>query len=228
MNRQQNLSCKRPLANSFGIAIFAAVAFLFDFPLDLHSQGRQQIKVLVESQQSGSQSQQAVQGSGSVIIRRGGTQPSGRVTADDRQTTVQRSTGIFTLVQDGGESILSVATRVPYNQIIFFRDYATGAGYIGSNVAFSEVGTSLKVSATVLPDSQVKVRLTPRISYFSPDRFGAIDFTEATTELIVPNAQPISLGGSTTKMHEVTRQILGYTDRSSAGETSLVLTATIQ
>jgi len=74
----------------------------------------------------------------------------------------------------------------------------------------------------------VKVRLTPRISYFSPDRSGAIDFTEASTELIVPGGQPVSLGGSTTKMHEVTRQILGFADRSSTSETSLLITATIQ
>jgi len=29
-------------------------------------------------------------------------------------------------------------------------------------------------------------------------------------------------------MHEVTRQILGYSDRSNASETSMLLTATIQ
>jgi hypothetical protein len=68
----------------------------------------------------------------------------------------------------------------------------------------------------------------PRISYFSNERAGIVDFTEAQTELIVPNGQPISLGGSTIKMHEVTRQILGFADRTSSGETSLVVTATVQ
>jgi len=213
---------------SLGLTLFAAALLLIGWALDLHSQGSRQIKVVVETQHSASQSREAVQGSGSVIIRKGNVQPSGRLRAGDRQTTVQRSAGIFTLVQDGGESILTVATRVPYNQIIFYRDYATGAGYIASSVAFHEVGTSLKVSAVVLPDNQVKVRLTPRISYFSPDRSGAIDFTEASTELIVPGGQPVSLGGSTTKMHEVTRQILGFADRSSTSETSLLITATIQ
>jgi hypothetical protein len=29
-------------------------------------------------------------------------------------------------------------------------------------------------------------------------------------------------------VHEITRQILGYRDRTSSGETNLVLTATIQ
>ena len=65
------------------------------------------------------------------------------------------------------------------------------------------------------------MRLTPRISYFSAERAGAIDFTEATTELVVPNNQPVSLGGATTHIHEVTRQILGYQNRTSSSETDL-------
>jgi hypothetical protein len=84
------------------------------------------------------------------------------------------------------------------------------------------------VGAKVLPDNQIRVTLTPRISYFSAERSAAIDFTEAATELIVPNGQPVSLGGSTVKTHEVTRQILGYRGRSSANETNLSVTATIQ
>ena len=141
---------------------------------------------------------------------------------------MQRSTGIFTLVQDGGESILSVATTVPYNQVGYYYNYAAGVGYIQRQIVFTDVGTSLRVSASLLSDNQIRVRLTPRISYFSAERSGAIDFTEATTDLIVPSGQPVSLGGSTTNIHEITRQILGYRDRSSSSETNLVLTATIQ
>jgi Bacterial type II and III secretion system protein len=204
------------------------VCLMLGMPSTGNAQTRRQIKVLVESQQSGTQNQEAVQGSGSVIIRKGNVQPSGRVTAGDRRTTVQRSTGIFTLVQDGGESILSVATKVPYSQAAYYYNYAVGGGYIQRQIAFTDVGTSLRVSASALPDNQIRVRLTPRISYFSAERSGAIDFTEATTELIVPNGQPVSLGGSTTQVHEVTRHILGYRDRVSSSETNLVLTATIQ
>jgi hypothetical protein len=210
------------------LKLAAALSFVVGVAARSEPQSRRQIKVLVESQQSGTQSQEGVQGSGSVIIRRGNVQPSGRVTAGDRRTTVQRSTGIFTLVQDGGESILSVATSVPYSQAAYYYNYAAGGGYIQRQVVFTDVGTSLRVSASVLPDNQIRVRLTPRISYFSAERSGAIDFTEATTELIVPSGQPVSLGGSTTNMHEITRQILGYRDRSSSNETNLVLTATIQ
>ena len=217
------------MKSSLGVRFTAGLmCLMLGMPPIGNAQSRRQIKVLVESQQSGTHSQEAVQGSGSVIIRRGSVQPSGRVTAGDRQTTVQRSTGIFTLVQDGGESILSVATQVPYNQVAYYYNYAAGGGYIQSQIVFTNVGTSLRVTASLLPDNQIRVRLTPRISYFSAERSGAIDFTEATTELIVPSGQPVSLGGSTTQMHEITRQILGYRDRVSSSETNLVLTATVQ
>jgi hypothetical protein len=207
---------------------FGVVALLLGWSAHLTAQSPRQIKVLLESQQLVDQNRQAVQGSGSVIIRKGTVQPSGRLGAVERQTTVQRSNGIFTLVRDGGESILTVATRVPQQQFLFYRDWATGLGYLARDIVFQDVGTSLKVSATILPDNQVRVRLTPRISYFSNERAGAIDFTEAQTELIVPHGQPVLIGGSTTKMHEVTRQILGFADRASSSETSLVVTATIQ
>ena len=212
------------------IVLKLAVALIFVVGVAARSepQSRRQVKVLVESQQSGTQNQESLQGSGSVIIRKGNVSPSGRVTGGDRQTTVQRSTGIFTLVQDGGESILSVATQVPYSQTAYYYNYALGTGYIQRQIVFTNVGTSLRVNAGVLPDNQIRVRLTPRISYFSAERSGAIDFTEAATELIVPSGQPVSLGGSTTNIHEITRQILGYRNRASSGETNLVLTATVQ
>ena len=210
------------------MAAAAALSLIVGVAAQSGSQSRRQIKVIVESQQSGTQNQEGLGGSGSVIIRKGNAYPSGRITGGARETTVQRSTGIFTLVQDGAESILTVATKVPYNQTAYYYDYAAGAGYIQRQIVFTDVGTSLRVNASVLPDNQIRVRLTPRISYFSAERSGAIDFTEATTELVVPNGQPVSLGGSTTKMHEVTRQILGYRDRASTSETSLTLTAVIQ
>jgi hypothetical protein len=132
------------------------VCLVLVMPTIGNAQSGRQIRVLVESQQSGTQSREAVQGSGSVIIRRGNVQPSGRVTAGDRQTTVQRSTGIFTLVLDGGESILSVATQVPYSQAAYYYNYAVGGGYIQRRIAFTDVGTSLRVSASALPDNQIR------------------------------------------------------------------------
>jgi hypothetical protein len=121
-----------------------------------------------------------------------------------------------------------VATRLPRSEIAYYYDHAVGIGAIERHIVVTDVGTSLRVRAATLPDGQIQLRLTPRISYFSANRPGAIDFTEAATELIVPNGQPVSLGGSTASLHEITRQILGYRERASSGETKLVVTATVQ
>jgi hypothetical protein len=209
-------------------ATVVLVSLILAIPFIGHAQVRRHIKIVLDSQQTESFNRAQLQGSGGVVIRRGTVSPSGRIVANERQTTVQRKSGIFTLVLDGSESILSVATRVPQSQIGYYHNYALGIGYIERQIVFNDVGTSLRVHAASLPDGQIRLRLTPRISYFSAERPGAIDFTEAATELIVPNGQPVSLGGATSSMHEVTRQILGYGNRTSSNESELTVTATVQ
>ena len=205
------------------------LALLSGWPDSTGAQSNKQVKVVFEFHQSGTQSRDAVQGSGRVVItERGGTQPSGRVTADNTQRRVQRSTSIFTIVQDGGASSLMVATQVPYPQIAFYRDYLTGAGYVGTGVQFKDVGTSLKVGTAILPGNQVKIRLTPTISWFSADKAGLVEVNEASTELVVPNRRPVVLGGTTTQTHELTRRILGYRASESSDQTTMALTAIIQ
>lgn len=193
------------------------------------AEGPRHVTVRLDFQQTGTESLGGIQGGGRVVIsERTGPRSRARVGVESTETRVQQSTGIFTIVQDGGEAFLTVATQVPYSQLNFYQDYATRAGYVAPSVAFREVGTSLKVTATILPGNQVKVRLTPRISYFSADGSGAIEFTEAATELVVPSGQTIALGGATAQMHAVTRQILGVVERQADSEMTLRLTATIR
>lgn len=192
------------------------------------AQTRRNIKVVFETRQSGSSNSAGAQGSGSIVVHRGTVYPSGRIAAGERQTTLERSSGIFTLVADGSESLLTVATRVPQSETAYYHNYALGLGYIERRVVFNDVGTSLRVGATILSDGQIRLRLTPRISYFSVDRPGAIDFTEAATDLIVPNGQAVAVGGSSSKLHEITRQILGYQSRSSTDESNFTVTAVVQ
>jgi len=213
---------QKPLA----VTSFILLNLILAVGLTGHAQTRRHIKVVLDTEQTETQHREQVQGSGSVIIRRGGVNPSGRIVAGARQTTVQRRNGIFTLVLDGSESMLTVATRVPQHQVAYYQNYALGIGYIQRQINFTDVGTSLRVQATSLSDGQIKLRLTPRISYFSVERPGFIDFAEAATELIVPNGQPVSLGGSTSNVHELTRQILGYRDRSSTSDIHFQVTAT--
>jgi hypothetical protein len=187
------------------------------------------VRVDVQFQHTGVQTDEGVQGRGGVIItERGSVRPRGDIGAGSTDTRTRRSTGIFTLVQDGGESTLTVATQVPYPQVAFYRDYATGAGYLVRGVVFRDVGTSLKVRANLLPGKQVRVRLTPSISWLSADGSGAIEFTEAATEVIVASGQSLVIGGSTTEAHAVTREILGIGARDGSSATTVSLTATAQ
>jgi hypothetical protein len=210
------------------VLVLSALACLVSSRGIAGAQARRNIKVVLETRQSGTSNRQGVQGSGGVIIRKDTVYPFGKVTGNDRHTTVDRTSGIFTLVMDGSESILTVATRVPQSDAAYYYNYALGLGYIERRVVFNDVGTSLRVGAEILSDGQIRLRLTPRVSYFSIDRPGAIDFTEAATDLIVHNGEAIAVGGSTSKLHEITRQILGYQSRSSTDETNLTVTATVQ
>jgi hypothetical protein len=192
------------------------------------AQGPRNIRIAVEFRQTAEQSREAVGGGGSVIItERGRLHPRAGVGADGIERRVRRSTGVFTLVQDGGESMLTVATQVPVQQVAHYRDYATGAGYLATGVAFQEVGTSLKVQASLVPANRVRVRLTPRISHVASDRSRAIEFTEAASELAVPSGRPVVLAGSTTGTHSLLRQIRGIGRERATSETTVVLTATV-
>ncbi len=198
-------------------------------PLPAGAQSSRMVRVDVQFQHTGVQSGEGVQGRGGVIItERGSVRPRGRIGAGSTDTRTRHSTAIFTLVQDGGESTLTVATQVPYPQLAFYRDYATGAGHLVRGIVFRDVGTSLKVRANLLPGNQVRVRLTPSISWLSADGSGAIEFTEAATEVIVASGQPLVIGGSTTQTHAVTREILGIGARDGSSATTVILTATAQ
>jgi Bacterial type II and III secretion system protein len=192
------------------------------------AQSGKQVRVSFDFRQSSTQNRDAVDAGSRVIITDRGARSSGSVGVDSTQRRVRSSTGIFTIVQDGGESTMLVASQVPYPQVTFYRDYLTGAGYVATSVQFRDVGTSLKVRAAILPGNQVRVRLTPTVSWFSADGSGVIEVNEASTELVVPSGRPVVLGGATTQTHELTRRILGYRASESSTETTMALTATIR
>src|SRR5438445_10925822 len=202
-------------------ALVLVVALGAGWPGLSDAQSGKQVKVAFDFRQSSTQNQDAVDGSGRVVITdRGGARSSGRLGVDSTQRRVQTSTGLFTIVQDGGESTMLVASEIPYSQVTFYRDYLTEAGYIVSGVQCKHVGTSLKVRAAILPATQGRVRLTPTISWLSADTSGVIEVNEASTELVVPSGRSVVLGGSTTQTHELTRRSPGYPASESATETT--------
>jgi Flp pilus assembly secretin CpaC len=188
-----------------------------------------QVKVVLEFQQQGQDSRQGAQGRVSgVIMQDGKTRGRGGVAVLDTTTRTTRSEGIFTIVQDGGTASMLVASEVPVTVVGWFRDYAMGQGYAAQGTAWQRVGTTLVVRPIILPGGQIRVRLTPQVSYFSPQGDGSIEFNEAATEVVVPNGRAMQIGGATRGINQVTRQILGYREQQSSSESSFILTATIQ
>lgn len=196
--------------------------------VDALAQTGRMVKVVVETRQQGTQSRQGVQGSGGISVQGGSARPRGGLAVEDTTTRTTRSAGVFIVVQDGGAGTLLVAQEVPYSQVAYYYDYAVGKGYVAQGTAWQRVGTNLVVRPTVLPNNQIRLRLTPSLSYFTPGGGGSVELVEAATELIVRNGQRVSLGGATTGMHSVTRQVLGVREERSAQETGITLVATLQ
>ncbi len=197
------------------------------------AQSNRQVKVLLEFRQQAQGSRQGVQGQGNVIVepRQSGdprVRGRGGLAVEDTTTRITRSSGLFTVVQDGGAGSIMVADDVPTVQLAYYYDYATGKGYVAQGVAWQRVGTALAVRPVILPGNQIRVTLTPVISYFTPAGGGTIEVVEAATQLIVPNGGRMQFGGSTGSLHAVTRQVLGYRAEQSSQDTALTVTATIQ
>jgi hypothetical protein len=79
------------------------------------------VKVVLEVQQQTQGSRQGAQGRGGVIVeeRRGDVRarPRSGLAVEDTTTRVTRSTGLFTVVEDGGVGSLMVAQEVPSQQV---------------------------------------------------------------------------------------------------------------
>jgi Bacterial type II and III secretion system protein len=197
------------------------------------AQSNRQVKVVLEFQQQAQGSRQGVQGQGNVIVeqrRTGDPRVRGRggLVVEDTTTRITRSSGLFTVVLDGGAGSIMMADDVPTPQLAYYYDYATGKGYVAQGVAWQRVGTALAVRPVILPGNQIRVTLTPVISYFTPAGGGTIEVVEAATQLIVPNGGRIQFGGSTGSLHAVTRQVLGYRNEQSSQDAALTVSASIQ
>jgi hypothetical protein len=185
------------------------------------------VKVHIDFKQTARSARDTAAAGGRVVITERSTRVRPRVEVGSSDTRTTHSSGVFTVVRSGGEATITLAQQVPYTEVAFYQDYATGQGYVTHGVLFRDVGTSLKVNATVLDSRQISVRVTPVISYFSPDRTGTIELTRASTDLLVRPGEPVVIAGGTKETNSVTRRILGLSERAESSETVVVLTATI-
>jgi len=204
------------------------VTVLLAASVTAEAQSGRQVKVTLEFQQRGQEARQGAQGRGSVVIQDGKARGRGGLAVEETTGRTTRTSGVFTVVQDGGTASMMVASEVPYSVLTWFRDYATGQGYVAQGTAWQRVGTTLVVNPSILANGQIRVRLIPQVSYFTADGGGSVEFNEAATEVIVPNGRAMRIGGGTREVNQVTRQILGYREQQSSSESSFILTATIQ
>ena len=195
-------------------------------------QGTRQVKVVLEFQQQAQSSRQGAGGQGGVIVesRRGGdsrVRSGGGLAVEETTTRITRSSGLFTVVQDGAEGSILVAQDVPAAQVAYYYDYARGHGYVAAGVAWQRVGTALAVRPVILPGNQIRLTLTPVISYDTAGSGGRMEILEAATQVIVPSGGRLQIGGATGSLHAVTRQLLAYRAEQSAQDSALTVGATI-
>jgi hypothetical protein len=195
-------------------------------------QGTRQVKVVLEFQQQTQWSRQGAGGQGTVIVepRRSGdprVRSRGGLAVEETTTRVTRSSGLFTVVQDGADGSIVMAQDLPAAQIAYYYDYATGRGYVAQGVAWQQVGTALAVRPVILPGNQIRITLTPVISYVTAGGGGRVEMVEAATQVIVPNGGRLLIGGATGSLHAVTRQVLAYRAEQASQDTALTVSATI-
>ncbi|HEU4437938.1 MAG TPA: hypothetical protein VFT36_01735 [Methylomirabilota bacterium] len=197
------------------------------------AQSARQVKVVLELQQHSQAGRQGVGGQGTVIVeqrRSGDPRVRGRagLAVEETTTRITRSSGLFTVVQDGADGSILMAQDVPAPQLAYYYDYATGRGYVAPGVAWQRVGTALAVRPVILPGNQIRVTLTPVISYFTAGGGGGtIEMVEAATQVIVPSGGRLQIGGTTGSLHAVTRQVLAYRAEQASQDTALIVGATI-
>ncbi len=186
------------------------------------------VKVALQFESSSINRVTAADPAGRVIATGRGVRGRGRLTVEDSRTRVRQTTSLFVVVQDGGEGRLLVATAVPYPQVAFFYDYATAHGLVAAGIQWEQVGTSLVVRPSILPDGTIRVRLTPHVTYLTATGGGEVEFAEASSGLRVPAGTPVALGGAEQQLNTLTRQILGERASQTADQLTLTLLATVQ
>ena len=131
------------LVRLLGLLLLAAAGGLAweGGPPAARAQGARQVKVVLEFQQQAQGSRQGVQGQGNVIVeqRRSGdprVRGRGGLAVEDTTTRITRSSGLFTVVLDGGAGSIMMADDVPTPQLAYYYDYATGKGYVAQGVAW--------------------------------------------------------------------------------------------
>lgn len=143
------------------------------------------------------------------------------VRLQDRIRTQQGSSEFFVTVVSGSLAYIMVGQDILYSQrwVDLTRRYAR----ITESVTIQRIETGFEVKPVILKD-HADVEITPRISHGGPGS-RVIHFTEASTRLVAPIGQWVTIGGTSQQSNEVIRAVLeaGRGERSSVTSISLLV-----
>jgi hypothetical protein len=140
--------------------------------------------------------------------------------ATTRGRTVQQL-----LVMSGGEAAIAVAEDVPYADWFWTWGGNHGLWPEGTwrqGTSWQQVGASLVVQPLVLQDGRIRVRLTPRFSYFLDRRRQTTDVQELATEVVVREGEEIDVGGVPMHDREFLERFLIGVDRSGSTQQMVI------
>ena len=187
-----------------------------------------QAKIRVRFEESGARERTGVEGrarasgedwtvSAGKPMRKDGVE----VRVQDRSKVQQGSSEFFLMVVSGSAGYIMVGQDIFYTQrwIDLTRRYAR----VTESLAIQRIETGFEVMPTLLKD-HADVEIIPRISHGGPGS-RVVRFTEASTRLVAPIGQWVTIGGASQQSNEVIRAVLeaGRGERSSVTSISLLV-----
>jgi type II secretory pathway component GspD/PulD (secretin) len=188
------------------------------------------VKIRVRFDESGARERTSVEGSArasgeewSASAGRPMTKDGVSVRLQDRGRVQQGSSEFSVTVVSGSPAYIMVGQDILYTQrwVDLTRRYAR----ITEAVTIQRIETGFEVIPVILKE-RTDVEITPRISHGGA-RLGVIRFTEASTRLVAPIGQWVTIAGASEQSNEVIRAVLeaGRGERRSATSISLLVEA---
>ena len=126
-----------------------------------------------------------------------------QVSLDEQRTKSDRRSDYTLLVQSGTPGYLRVGKDVPYRED--WNDLCRKYGGCDGGIGYKRVETGMEVNPRIVGD-RVILDITPRISDVSSN--GIIRFTGASTQIILPLGEWVTIGGAEETLNDALNAIL--------------------
>jgi len=133
------------------------------------------------------------------------------------------------LVLSGARAAISVTREVPHADWFWTWGGAQGLWTAQPGVTWSEVGASLVVQPTVISDDAIRLRLTPRFSFFVDGRGTETEVHQMATDVVLSDGAELEIGGMPVRDREFfDRFLTGYGRGGETERLAIRVSATIQ